>query len=225
MPLGTFINVAAIIVGSLIGLLLHKNIPDRIKLIVFQGLGLSTLLIGFQMAFKTDNILVVIFSILIGGIIGEAIDLDRYVERAGDFLKHKIKSRHEHFTIGFMAATLIYCVGAMAILGPMNEGLKGDRTLMYTKAMLDGFTSIALSATYGIGVIFSIIPVLLYQGSITLLSSSVQQLASTHIINQLTAVGGLMILGIGLNLLDIKKIKVTNLLPALLVVVALSFVF
>ncbi len=222
MPIGTIVNTVAVIVGSLLGLLLHENLPEKIKTIVFQALGLCTLVIGMQMALKAQNLLVLIFSLLIGGIIGEFINLDGLVERLSNFFKTKIKSKDEKFTEGLVTAFLIFCVGSMTIVGAINEGLKADRTLLYTKSILDGFTSIALASTFGVGVLFSAIPLLIFQGGITLLALQFQHFFSTAIIAQLTATGGVLILGIGFNMLDIKKIKVTNLLPALIVVALLT---
>jgi uncharacterized membrane protein YqgA involved in biofilm formation len=222
MPIGTFINAGAIIVGSFIGLLLHKGIPDKIKTIVFQALGLSTILIGVQMALKVQDILVVIFSLLLGAIIGEIINLENNVEKFGNWLKKSVKSDNHLFTDGFCGSSVLFCIGALAILGPLNEGLKGDRTILLTKSLLDGFSAIAFASTYGIGVMFSVIPLLIYQGGITVFSSYLQSIMTPLVISQLTAVGGLLIIGIGFNLLEIKKIKVTNMLPALLLVIILS---
>lgn len=220
--LGTFINAAAIIVGSFIGVLFQHRFPKKLQLIVFQGLGLSTFLIGTQMALKVENILTLIFSLLIGGIIGELLNLELRVEHFGDWLKGKVKSKDAQFTEGFVAASILFCVGAMAILGSLDEGLRADRTVLLTKSILDGFAAIALAASMGVGVAFSAIPILLYQGSITALSGLTQHFFTPLMINQLTAVGGLLIVGISLNLLDIKKIKVTNLLPSLVLIVLFS---
>lgn len=222
MPIGTIVNTIAVIFGSLLGLLLHKNLPEKIKAIVFQGIGLCTLVIGMQMALKVENLLVLIFSVLIGGVIGEAIKLDLSFENLSDFLKNRIKSKNEKFTEGLITSFLIFCIGSMTIIGAINEGIKGDRTLLFTKSILDGFTSIALASTYGVGVLFSAVPLFIFQSSLTMLAVQFQNFFSTTIINQLTATGGVLILGIGLNLLDIKKIKVTNLLPALIVVILLT---
>lgn len=225
MPIGTIVNTIAVIVGSLIGVMLHKNFPDRVKAIVFQGIGLATLVLGMQMAFEVQNLLILIFSILIGGIIGEVINVEMYFERFADWLKRKVKIKDDKFSDGFITATLIYCIGSMAVIGSLNEGLRGDRTLLFTKSILDGFTSVALASTYGIGVLFSAIPLLIYQGGLTVMARYFQSLFSDVILAELTAVGGVLILGIGINLLEIKKVKLMNLLPALLVVVLLTSIF
>lgn len=225
MPLGTLINAVAIIAGSLAGLFFHDHIPERVKKIVFQALGLCVLLIGLQMAFKVGNILTVIFSLLLGSIAGELLNLESYVERAGRFLKRKLQSQEARFTEGFVAASVLFCIGAMAILGPLNEGLKGDRTVLLTKSILDGFAAVAMASSYGIGVLFSAIPILIYQGAVFLFAHQLQGVLSDAVIRELTATGGLLITGISLNLLEIKKIKVTNMLPALLFAVAIAVFF
>ncbi len=224
MPYGTIINALAIVLGSLIGLLLNKNIPEKIKLIVFEGLGLSTILIGIQMAVAVENILAITFSILLGGVIGEWIDLEEHIESTGRHIKDHVHSHNRLFTQGFVTASALFCVGAMAILGPVQEGINGDRTILYTKALLDGFTSIAFAATYGAGVMFAAVPILIYQGSITLLSNPLRDTLSPSMINQLTATGGIIIIGIGLHLLGLKKVKVTNMLPSLFIILWLSFI-
>jgi len=222
MPIGTFANVIAVIIGSLIGLLLHKRFPEKIKLIVFQAIGLGTIIIGIQMALKVEDLLVLIFSLLIGGIIGQIIDLEKHFEKLGNVVKNKIKSNNENFVEGLITAFLIFCIGSMTIIGAIDEGIRHDHSLLFTKSILDGFTSVALASTYGIGVLFSIIPLLIYQGGITFLAMQFQNFFSETLINQLTAVGGVLILGIGINLLEIQKIKITNLLPALVVVIILT---
>lgn len=222
---GTIVNSAAIVIGSIIGVLFQHKFPKKIQLIVFQGLGLSTLLIGIQMALKVENILALIFSLIIGGIIGESLDLDLRMEHFGNWLKHKVKSKDTQFTDGFVAASILFCVGAMAILGSLDEGIRGDRTVLFTKSILDGFASIALAASMGIGVAFSALPIFLYQGSVTILSGYTQNFFTPTMIQQLTAVGGLLIVGISMNILEIKKIKVTNLLPSLILIVIFSLFF
>lgn len=224
MPIGTFANVIAVIIGSLIGLLLHKRFPEKIKLIVFQAIGLGTIIIGIQMALKVESLLILIFSLLIGGIIGQAIDLEKRFEKFGNFLKTNIKSNNEYFVEGLITAFLIFCIGSMTIIGAIDEGTRHDHSLLFTKSILDGFTSIALASTYGIGVLFSIIPLLIYQGGITLLAMQFQNFFSEILINQLTAIGGVLILGIGINLLEVKKIKITNLLPALVTVIIFTVI-
>ncbi|OEU64953.1 MAG: hypothetical protein BA863_10745 [Desulfovibrio sp. S3730MH75] len=222
IPIGSLVNAAAIIGGSLIGVMLHSRFPERIRQIVFQGLGLSTIVIGMQMALKVQDILILIFSILIGGIIGELLRLDTLFERLAGRLKKMVGSTDTGFIDGLITASLIFCIGAMAIIGSFEEGIKGDRTIIYTKSILDGFASIALASTYGMGVLFAFVPVLLYQGALTIFANSFQEWFSPLLIEQLTATGGVLIIGISLILLEIKQINLSNLLPSLGVVVLLT---
>jgi uncharacterized membrane protein YqgA involved in biofilm formation len=225
MPIGTFINIFAVCVGSLCGLILHKNFPKKIKEIIFQGLGLCTLLIGMQMSLQVKNPLILIFSIIIGGIVGEATQIDRHIENLSERAKKKFGSKDESFTQGLVTAFLIFCIGSMSIIGSLNEGISGDRSLLITKSILDGFTAIALASTYGISVVFSIIPMLLFQGSITIFAGMFQGIFTPELLSQLSSTGGILILGTGINLLEIKKVKVINLLPSLLVAIILTVIF
>ncbi|WP_018124463.1 DUF554 domain-containing protein [Desulfovibrio oxyclinae] len=224
IPVGSVVNAAAIVIGSLIGCMLHSRFPERIRTIVFQGLGLCVLLIGFQMAFKAQNILVVLFSILLGGIIGELVRLDTLFERLGNAVKKRIGSANPKFTEGLVSASLIFCIGALAIVGSIEEGIRNNPTVLYTKSILDGFASIALASSFGSGVLFSAIPVLLYQGGITIGAGYVESYLSPLIIDQLSATGGLLIAGIGIILLEIKDIRIANLLPSLALVPILTWV-
>lgn len=225
IPIGSLVNGAAIIGGSIIGILLHSRFPERIREIIFQALGLGVLLIGIQMSLKVEDILVVIFSLIIGGIAGELMRLDTLFERGAGWLKKRVGSKDTGFIDGMITASLIFCIGAMAIIGSFEEGINGDTTILFTKAMLDGFAAIALASSYGIGVLFSFVPVIIYQGALTLFAGSFQEWFSPLIISQLTATGGLLIIGISLTLLDIKKINLANLLPSLGVVIALTAFF
>lgn len=224
---GTIVNVVAIFLGCSAGFILKSKFPEKIEKIIMQALGLASLLIGMQMAIKADNILLVIFSLVIGGVIGEVIDIEAGLERFGERIKRKFKSNNtsERFVEGFLTASLLYCVGSMAIMGAIKEGLSGNPDILYAKSLLDGVTSIAFTAAMGIGVLFSAIPVFLYQGGITLLARTIKDFLSPEIINEMTAVGGILIWGIGFGLLGIKKIKVGNLLPAILVAAFLAAIF
>ena len=225
LPIGSLVNAAAIIGGAAIGCWLQSRFPERIRAIVFQGLGLCVLLIGIQMALKVENILIVIFAVLLGGITGEILRLDTLLERIGNWVKRKIGSKNEKFTDGLVMTSLIYCIGAMAIIGSLEEGITGDTTVLFTKSILDGFASIAFAATYGSGVLFSFIPVLVYQGSMTIGASFFQQYFSEIMIAQVTGCGGLLIIGIGINLLELTEIRLANLLPSLAYVVILTALF
>lgn len=225
IPVGTLVNVAAVLAGGTIGLVLHDRLPRRVKQIVFQGLGLCTLVIGMKMALVVENPLLLIFSIVIGGMLGAALKLEHAFEVLGDHLKNAVGSSGGGFTDGLITAFLIFCIGSLTILGAIDEGLRGDPTLYYTKAVLDGFASIALAATYGAGVLFSVIPMFIYQYGLTLAAVPAQAFFTDFMIAQLTSTGGALILGIGINLLEIKRIPLSDFLPALFVSAILSWVF
>lgn len=223
--LGTLINAAAVIVGGAVGLLIHTRMPKKIVHICFQAIGLFTLFLGVNMAFKTSQFLILIFSVVMGSIIGEWIDLDRQLHRFSGWLKRKVKSNNAKFSDGFVTSFLLFCMGSMAILGAIEEGLGNTPNLLLAKSLLDGFSSIALAASMGIGVLFAAVPLVLYQGGLTLFATFVEPYLTEAIINELTAVGGLLLIGLGINLLEIKTIKVTNMLPALIIAVVLASIF
>jgi uncharacterized membrane protein YqgA involved in biofilm formation len=225
IPTGTLVNTAAVIAGSTLGLLLQSRFPPKIREISFQGIGLCTLLIGMQMALKVENILLLIFSVLIGSALGEWLKLhDRFI-RLGDAVKNRIKVGNEKFTEGLITAFLLFCVGSLTIVGALEEGLNNDPSLIYTKSMLDGFSSMVLASVYGLGVLFAAIPLLLFQSTITLSAEGLQPFLSQIVIDQMSATGGVIILGLGINLLEIKSLRITNMLPALLIVIILTLLF
>lgn len=221
---GTLINAGAIIVGSIVGLIIHSKLPERITTITFQGIGLFTIVLGVSMAMKTSNFLIMIISIVSGSVIGEFLDLENAIVRFSEWIKSKTKFGDDKFSEGFITSSLLFCMGSMAILGAIEEGLGGNPNLLLAKSVLDGVASIVLAASLGIGVIFSAVPLLLYQGGITLFAGSLQHFLTDTIINELTAVGGLLLIGLGISLLEIKKLKIMNMLPSLLIVVILSYV-
>ena len=222
---GTLVNVGSILVGSLVGVLLKKGIPDRIQSIIFQALGLFTIFLGLTMAFESSGLyLLMIFSLILGGILGELFKLDTNTEKLSVRLKEKIKSSNPKFTEGLITASMIFSIGSMAIIGPMNEAIKGDMNLILTKSLMDGITSIILAAAFGRGVFFSVLPVFILQATVGVLSAYIEPYLNPILIKELTAVGGLLILGIGISILEIKKINVINLLPSMGVLVVLYFV-
>ena len=222
---GTLVNTGTVILGSLIGLAVGSRLPEKVKQMVMNGLGLCTLLIGFKMAFKGEQILLIIGSLVLGGIIGELLDIEGWLERLGDKIKKRVKSESGNFVVGFVTASLVFCVGPMTVVGSIEDGIRGDASILYAKSVLDGFASIAFASGLGIGVLFSAMTVLVYQGLLTLLGQKLSFLLNQHVLNELTATGGLMIVGIGLLLLDIKKVRVGNFLPALVIVVILALFF
>ncbi len=225
MFLGSVVNALAVIVGGTFGLIFKKAIPDKIKNIIFDGLGLCTIALSIGMILKVENILTVIFSILLGGLTGESLKIQEFFDGLGEKLKKLIKSKNESFTEGFVSAFLIFCVGAMTIMGCFDEGIRNNHTLLFTKSILDGFCSIALASTMGSGVVFSAIPLFIFQASLTFLARWIEPLFNTYIINQIIGTGGILVLAIGINLLNLKKIKVSNLLPGLFYIIILSIFF
>jgi len=223
--LGTLINAGTVILGSIIGLILHRRLPEKITTIVFQGIGLFTLFLGFTMAAKTNHYLIMIFSIVIGSIIGQLLSIDSALDRFSNYLKQKVRSDNDKFTDGLITAFLLFCMGSMTILGAFEEGLGGRPNLLLSKSILDGFSAVVLSAGLGIGVILSVIPLLIYQGGLTLFAGWLGEFFNEIVINEMSAVGGLMLIGLGINILKIKKIKVVNMLPGLVVAVILAIIF
>jgi uncharacterized protein len=222
---GTLINAGAILLGSTIGLLAHSKLPERLIRIVFQGIGLFTLFLGFYMGLKTNNLFFIIISIVLGGILGELINIDSNLNKFGERIKLRFKSDHSKFSEGLVTAFLLFCMGSVTILGAIEEGMGGKPNLLLAKSVLDGVSSIALAAAFGYGVAMSIIPLLIYQGGLTLLAAYFGDYFSETIINELTAVGGLILIGLGINILEIKQLKILNLLPALVIIVLLAYFF
>ena len=217
MPgLGTIINVAAIIVGTAIGALLGNRLPQKMRETAMDGLGLVCVVIGLTMAVKTQNILYVMGAVLLGGITGELLKIERGLERLGDYFQSRFSSGSSTFATGFVTASLIFCIGPMAVLGAIDDGLRGDITILVVKAMLDGVTSLAFAATLGWGVGLSILPLALYQGGITLAAGMADQILSDAMITEMTATGGLLVLAIALRILNLKQVRVGNFLPALI---------
>ncbi len=218
--IGTLINCAAIILGSAVGLLFRKGMKKKISDTVMQGVGLCVILIGLSGALETQNTLLVIISMVIGGVVGAWIDIDDKMNRLGAFAQRKLTREGDEgntFAKGFVTASLIFCVGAMAVVGALDSGIRGDHSTLIAKSMLDGVTSLLLASTLGIGVMLSAVPILLYQGSIALLGTVIAPFLSTEVITEMSAVGGLLITGIGINMTLEKDIKVANLLPAIIV--------
>jgi uncharacterized membrane protein YqgA involved in biofilm formation len=222
---GTLVNSGAILVGSLIGLSAGKRLPERMKRILMQTLGLAVVIIGLQMALAGREIIAVIGCLLLGAITGELIDVEKQVERIGEWLKARFRSESSTFVEGFVTTSLLYLSGAMFIVGSIQDGTTGDAGTLYVKALLDGVASMAFASALGIGVAFSALSVLVVQGSITLLASQLLFLQDPRVLNAVTATGGILILAIGINILELKKIPVGNLLPALVYAVLWAMIF
>ncbi len=212
---GTFVNTGAVVAGSLLGVMIGKRLPDRIKTIVMQALGLSVILIGLQMALSGTRPLLAIGSILLGAVTGELLDIEGRIAAIGEWLKRRFRSESSTFVQGFVTASVLYCTGAMVIVGSIRDGTVGDPSILYVKSLLDGVASIAFASSLGLGVAFSALSVFAVQGAITLLASQLIFLQNPGVIESVTATGGLLILGIGINILEIKQIRVGNLVPAL----------
>ncbi|WP_290597173.1 MULTISPECIES: DUF554 domain-containing protein [unclassified Archaeoglobus] len=215
MLVGTLINAATIVIASIAGILVGSRMKDEVRKALMNVLGLPVLLIGISMGLKTENVLIPTLSIVAGTIAGELIGIERWLENFGVRVERRFG--RGKFSEGFVGATLLYCVGPMAILGPIQEGLTGDISVLLAKSMLDGVASIALASALGIGVAFSSVSVLLYQGFFAVLASELSRVVTESMINELTATGGLLIMGIGINLLELKKLRVGNMLPALVI--------
>ena len=223
--LGTIANVIAVTAGGILGVVIGRKLRDRYVNILFQALGLVTMGLGFSMVLESNNLIIAVVSMVLGSLIGEALNLERGLEKGANALKRVLPFRSERFNEGFITATILYCVGSMAILGSIEDGLGLFPKLLYTKSIMDGISSVALAAAMGIGVVFSIIPVALYQGLLTLFASGISSIMSSIMIAEITSVGGLILIGIGLNLLKIKHVSVTNMLPAIVIAPLLAYFF
>ena len=221
--MGTLINLGSILLGSTLGLMLRSRLAERYVGILFQALGLFTIFLGVRLALQTREMLVLIMSLALGALLGEAGRLEQRVDRLGEWIKRRVGQKSGRFGEGLATAFLLFGVGPMATLGPMQEGLGQGMELLLTKALLDGIASTALSAAFGAGVIFSVLPVGLYQGSLTLFALSLKPWLTEPVIDELSAAGGITLIGLGLNLLEITKLRVMNLLPALAVAVLISW--
>ncbi len=221
--LGVTINALAIVVGGLLGLLIKKGIPERYSDAIMKGLGLCVLYIAIDGALEGTNVLVLIISVAIGAVIGTLCKLDEGIRALGDKLEQKFKSGEgkSTFAEGFVTASLLFCVGAMAVVGSLDAGLTGDNSTLYTKALLDGIMSIVFASTLGVGVLFSGVLVFIYQGAIALLSSAIQPLLTDYSIAEMTCVGSVLMIAVALNMMNITKIKVMNLVPAVFIPIIL----
>lgn len=219
--LGTIVNCITIIIGFCIGFVVKGRIPSRVSETMMQGLGLCTIYIGISGVLKGTNTLEIIICIAVGALIGELIDIDGKLIKLGNTLEQKVNKNKSNNNVsiaeGFVSSSLLFCVGAMAIVGSLESGLKGDHTTLFAKSILDGVASIIFTSSLGVGVIFSVFTVLIYQGSITLGASLLSNILSEMVITNMSAVGGLIILGLGLNMLKVTNIRVANLLPGIFI--------
>ncbi|GAB7087939.1 DUF554 domain-containing protein [Marinifilum fragile] len=223
--IGTLINVGAIILGGSIGLLFRTKIPERLFKIVFQAIGVFTLYLGISMALKANELLIMVFSLVLGSLFGELLRLEERVETLSERLKKRVGSGDANFSTGLLTAFMLFCMGAMTIVGSLEEGMGKEPTLLLTKSLMDGISSVALAAVMGIGVLFSVIPLLIYQGGLTLLAALFGDIIPQVVINEITGIGGVLIIALGISILELKKIKVLNMLPAILIEILLCYIF
>ncbi len=219
--IATFINAGAVVLGSLIGLLLNRRIGERLKDVVYSGIGVISLVIGFSMALQMQRVLYLALSVVIGGILGTWWGVENGILRLGEFLKRRFQrsDSESEFAYGFLSSSVLFCVGAMTIVGSFQAGVDGNYELLLTKSVMDGTMAILLTAAMGIGVAFSALVILIYQGGLTLLATWLRPFVSQLMLSEITAVGGALVVMIGINLLGIKRIKTADFVPGLLVVI------
>ena len=221
--MGTIINAIAILVGGGLGLLFRRGFSEKIAQTALQVMGLFTLVIGLTMAIQGKELILVLISLVVGAVLGEWIDIEGHLDRFGAWLEKRLHVEEKSPAKGFIYTSLLFCVGSMAIVGSITDGIKGDPSILITKAMMDGIISIPFAATMGFGVLGSAVPILIYQGGITLLAWKVQSFFTSLMISELTSVGGIIVMGIGINILGLQKIRVGNLIPALVCIVVILY--
>ena len=222
---GNIVNVVAVLVGSTLGLWLNKSLPERFVKMFFQVMGIFTLFLGISMALKSTHVLHLVMALITGSLLGEWLNLQKGMERFSTWIKGKIKLKNDKFTDGLLTAFLLYCVGSMSIIGAIEEGLGKPPRLLLVKSLMDGISSIALASGLGIGVSFSIIPLFIFQGGLTLLAMYFGDFFPEIMITELTAVGGILLMGLAIDILEIKKIRVMNMLPSLLMIILFLWLF
>jgi uncharacterized membrane protein YqgA involved in biofilm formation len=214
---GYLVNTVTVLIGSGMGLLIGRRLSQPIKRIILAGIGLSSLVIGMQMALETRKLILMVGSLVVGGILGQMIGIEEWLEKLGERIKKRVGSESSTFVLGFVTASLLFCTGPMTVVGSLEDGFSGKGDLIYIKSIMDGVSSTALTATLGIGVIFSALTVVVIQGSLTYLGMAMGDSFNVIVLNEISAVGGVLILGIGINLLEIGRIRIGNFLPALVV--------
>ena len=223
--IGTLVNAGAVIVGGAVGMMFNKSMPERFKTIYLQVVGLFTMARGIGMVYNMQNILIVVSSVAVGALLGEWMNIERAVDRLSEYLRKKLRIGNEKFSEGLVTSFLLFCIGAMTIVGAIDEGTGRSSEVLFTKSLMDGFSALLLASAFGLGVIFSSVPLLIFQGGITLLAMSASHFFTPEIIAGLTSTGGILLIGLGINILEIKKLRIMNMIPALLVVVVLLSIF
>ncbi len=222
---GTLINVLAVGLGSAVGILAGNRIPEKINKSVFQALGLFTLILGISMALEGQLLLVIVFSLIIGTILGEVLSLEQRIDKLSNVLMKLFRLSNPKFSEGMITSFLLYCMGSMTIVGAIDEGLGNGIEILLTKSVMDGFSSIALASVFGLGVTLSVVLMLIFQGGITLVAYVLGDFIAQEVITELSAVGGIILVGLGINILELKRIKVMNMLPSLVVVVLFAWLW
>lgn len=245
--LAVFVNCFTVIVGGLIGVLFSSKIKESLSVTVQNAAGVITLVLGFEMAFQYESIICLTLSLILGGVIGTALDIDGAIYKLGKFFEKLVERKNQKsqddeenlnevvevknqlgqkkdFAFGFLNASVLFCVGAMSIIGSFKAGIEKDYTIIFTKSILDGFMAIVFASSMGAGAIFSFITVFVYQGALTLLSTFIAPYVNDSLLNELSACGGAMIVMIGINLLKLKEIKTANFLPGLVLVVVYNLI-
>lgn len=222
---GTLVNMLTVLAGATVGMLLGKRLPLHLTNLVFQALGLFTIVLGVQMALVMNQPLIVVFSLVIGSLIGARFCIDKRIEGLSDKIRQRWSLGADNFTEGLVVSFLLFCVGSMTIVGSINEGLGLGSKLLLTKAVMDFFSAMLFAGKYGSAVHFSVVPMLIFQGGLTLLAYWVGSVVPGEVIDELSATGGIMMIGLGLSILDIKKIPVVNMIPSLLLAALLTLIY
>lgn len=223
--LGTIVNSLAIVVGGLIGFFFKNIIPEKLSDSLLKASAMAVIAVGIKLSLVGEDLTLLIVALIIGTLIGELVNIEGKLDNLGAFVESKFKNKESNITQGFVSCTLVYCVGSMAIVGSIQSGLTGNHEILFSKAVLDGIISISMAVSMGIGVVFSSISVFLYQGSITILAQFLQSVLSDVVVGEMTAIGGVMIMAIGLNFLEIKRIKVGNMIPAVFIPIIYFMIF
>lgn len=223
--IGTITNTITVIVGGFIGFLIGKRFPGNMQKAIFSVLGLFTIMLGSSMAQKSENMIIMVLSLILGTIFGELLKIEKFAEKISNKLKTLIKNKNKNFSDGLITGFMLFCMGSLTILGAIQEGIQGKADLLLTKAVMDGFASLVLASGFGIGVVFSAIPLFLYQGFLTLLAKMFGSYIPIGIVGELSAIGGVIIMGIGFNLMKIKKIRLLNMFPSFIIVSVLVYYF
>lgn len=222
LPLGALMNAGAILFGGALGLGLGRHLPETVRTCIFQGLGLSVLAVGIKLTLQSTSPLILITSLVCGGVVGGLLRLEDRMTAGSLWVKARMRCKNPRFADGLVLSVTVFCCGSLALLGPLDEAVRGDLTLLSTKSFLDGLTTIAFASVYGIGALLSAVPVLLYEGSLTLLADALARFIDPATVTELSAVAGVMTIGTAINLLELKHIPLPNMLPALPIAVALA---